>query len=1046
MNKPPKLLAVIAILLCKLSFAQPANDNCASATTLQISSTCSNTAGTLVGATTTASLPVCSSNTPTREVWYSFTATSTTPTITVSSIGTNLRGTGGSQGQGAVIEVLSGTCGGTFTSVGCNTGTGTSVTYSASGLNPGQLYYIVVYAKNNVSLTTNATFNICLTGGQQSRMNEVFKQTVLDNTINKAWEVTYGPDGYLWVTGSQDYKAYRIDPSTGTKTTILDVSRGSTSTELTTAEHTTFNATFSSYSSGITTNGTTNEYAPTIWGTNYKVPWPQGGFAGLAIHPQFNSGKPYVYISYVRRYDSSSVNNKGGFYFTNSLVQFTYNSVSGKLESPVSICDTLPGGNDHNSQRIIIAPVNGTYYLFYGQGDMGAGQLVAQWRPNHAQDTSNYQGKILRFNLEPDTDPGAYDKWIPNDNPYNHSKQSAVWAIGIRNNQGFAYNPATDVLYGSSHGPYTDDEINIIQRYKNYGHPLVEGFSADGNYNGTTTAGASTSITAGETYATNSGASTLAPIGDEQHNADSITASGYAPYKDPLFSAYASTSSTYLPANCRTVASIWGASSKPGNAGWPSEGWSGLDVYTNSIIPGWKNSLLAAGMKWGRVLRFKLDATGTSVSQSDGADTVALWQGPNGYRDIAIAPNGKDIFVSVDRTNASGPGGTAPPASVTACNQCLIKYSFLGYTTGTNNRSNIPTTLDIASGITGSFQTANKVVISAANGNNNIWVPITDTNSNIVAEINARGYDLDTVTTTLFTRTGTGRVAGGKRYVNRNMTITPKQQPADSVWIRLYISQAEFTQYIADGESGDITLLKIIKNDDSAKTAIVNSTILANTTIAENYNGQSYVLQGTIRSFSSFYFSSGSVTMLPVTLLSFTGNLQSNTTLLQWRTEKEVNTSQFIIERSTDGRNFAQIGQVAAKGSSTTNVDYRFTDYDVMKQSSSVVYYRLKMTDKDGAYKYSDIVKITIPFVNGRVNLFPNPANDEINVTIDAPVDGKAEWKLLDNSGRVVLQSKQQLRKGNNSFTVNINTLATGIYFMQIKGAELNENIKLQKL
>ncbi|MBS1574180.1 MAG: PQQ-dependent sugar dehydrogenase [Bacteroidetes bacterium] len=1047
MNKPPKFFAIITILLCKLSFAQPANDNCANAFVLSTGSTCvagtsSLTGQTLSGATVEGAgfATSCGGATTSQDVWYKFVAVNLKPTIAISNKGT-------SWGTVMRVQLLSGSCG-SFTELDCKNNP-TSFT-PTNNLTLGNTYYIRIL-KNNTTAPTglNWGFDICLTGTvvQQSRMNEIFKQTLLDNAINKAWEVTYGPDDYLWVTGSQDYKAYRIDPNTGAKTTILDISRGSSTSELTVGEHTAFNATFSSFSGGITTNGTTNELAPTSWGTNVKVPWPQGGFAGLAIHPEFNSGKPYVYISYVRKYDSTSATNKGGYYFTNSLVRFTYNTGTNKLESPVSICDTLPGSNDHNSQRIIIAPVGGTYYLFYAQGDMGAGQLNTLWRPNRAQDTTYYQGKILRFNLEADADAGTYDKWIPNDNPYNHASQSAVWATGIRNNQGFAYNPATDVLYGSSHGPYTDDEINIIQRYKNYGHPLIEGFSGDGNYNGNSTPGTSTSYTAGETFATNSGISSLAPIGDEQHNADSINASGFAPYKDPLFSAYASAPSTYTPANCRTVASIWGAATKPGNGGWPSEGWSGLDVYTNSIIPGWKNSLLAAGLKWGRVLRLKLNTAGTSIVQSDGADTVALWQGPNGYRDIAFAPNGKDIFVSVDRTSASGPGGTAPPASVTACAQCLIKYTFLGYTAGANNRSTIPTTLAIGNGIPGIFQTANKVVINAANGNNSIWVPITDTNSNVVAEINANGNDLDTVTTTLFTRTGTGRMAGGKRYVNRNLTITPQHQPATAVWIRLYISQAEFNQYIADGESGDITLLKIIKNSDSAKTAIVSSTIAANTTIAESFNsGQSYVLQGTINSFSSFYFSSGPITILPVTLLSFTGDFENNAALLRWTTEKEVNTSQFVIERGTNGRDFVSIGTVAAKGNSSSSINYTYSDNDIMKQSSSIVYYRLKMMDKDNAFKYSDVVKITLPFTSGRVNLFPNPATEEVNVAVDAPFDGKAQWKLMDNTGRIILQSKESLKKGNNNFAISISKLSTGIYYFVISGAGIDQQIKLQKL
>jgi hypothetical protein len=172
-------------------------------------------------------------------------------------------------------------------------------------------------------------------------------------------------------------------------------------------------------------------------------------------------------------------------------------------------------------------------------------------------------------------------------------------------------------------------------------------------------------------------------------------------------------------------------------------------------------------------------------------------------------PNSKDIYVIMDNSSAtSGPGIGNPTTA--ACANCVIKYTFLGYNvnTGSANRSYIPTTIPIADGIAGSLQTANKVVINATNGNNNLWVPITDTNSNVVAEINARGYNLDTVTTTLFTRTGASRTTNGSRYVNRNMTIKPTATPPTSV-DKTYISKAEFDQFVTDGGVGSISQLKL---------------------------------------------------------------------------------------------------------------------------------------------------------------------------------------------------------------------------------------------
>jgi hypothetical protein len=87
-----------------------------------------------------------------------------------------------------------------------------------------------------------------------------------------------------------------------------------------------------------------------------------------------------VYVSYVHR--SLGGTSPSGLFYRNKLVRFTYNTGTGLLESPAVLCDTLPGSKDHNSQRMIIAPVTpgGTNYLFYASGDMGSGQFENRTR------------------------------------------------------------------------------------------------------------------------------------------------------------------------------------------------------------------------------------------------------------------------------------------------------------------------------------------------------------------------------------------------------------------------------------------------------------------------------------------------------------------------------------------------------------------------------------------------------------------------------------------------------------------------------------------
>lgn len=814
-----------------------------------------------------------------------------------------------------------------------------------------------------------------------SRMNEVFQRTVLsNNAINTPWEVTYGPDDSLWVTDSHGYKVYKMNINTGAKRTILDLSQTAT-------DFPTFNVQFDNTS---------------------QNPWPQGGFAGLAIHPQFNSGKPYVYISYVQKYIGGS--SGPGYFFTNSIVRFTYNSSTGKLGSPVAVCDTLPGSTDHNSQRMIIAPVGGTYYLFYGQGDMGAGQLTNATRPNKAQNMDSYEGKILRFNLEPDADAGTYDKWIPDDNPYNATlgKQSAVWAMGIRNNQGFAYDTTLNILYGSQHGPYSDDEINIIESGKNYGHPLVIGYAADGNYNGSSAG------------VPNNGTSSLAKITDE-----AAAAAAIPNYKDPLFSGYAGTQAT--------ISNIW--TTNPSNQTWPSEAWSGIDFYNNTLIPGWKNSLVICGLKWGRVLRLKLGPAGNTIVNTNGADTIAYFQSLNRYRDLAIDPNGKTLYVSDEGTSATGPGGISPPVTVPNCTNCIIKYTFLGYADA-GGKSSIPDAIDVTAGTANSCATGTTITID--NTNNNLWVPITGPDGNIMAEIYPNGNNLGTVTSSFYTNSGSIRVKNGVHYLDRNITITPQNQPSSTVKIRLYISKAEFDALDADplGGVSAITDLKIIKNEDACGSSIASSTTLINPTFAEAHGSNGYVLQGDINSFSSFYFSSSNV-ILPMHLLSFTGSLQDNAALLQWKTANEINMSYFDIERSINGSDFTKIGSETAKGNNNNTNNYSYIDYDAANQNASVVYYRLKIVDVNGSFSYSQIVSVTFTYTTTFL-VRPNPVQQILYIHGKKDFHKPLQAELYDLSGKI-LRKEQEFK---NDFSIDVTSLKPGVYILKMyNGSDIQEQV-----
>ena len=861
--------------------------------------------------------------------------------------------------------------------------------------------------------------------GLGSRMNEVFERTDLaagPTRLYDPWEVTYGPDGYLWLTEAKTYKVYRMDPNTGTKTTVLDL-------------------------------GNTSGFTPASFRRTFAIsqnPWPQGGMAGLAIHPDFMNTvtpKKYVYVSYVRQFDSTSVIANGGVFFTNWIVRFTYNTSNGQLENPVSLCDTLPGSSDHNSQRMIIAPVNGVYFLFYAQGDMGAGQFSNLVRANRAQDTFSYQGKILRFNLEDDGDAGTLDKWIPNDNPFNTivpAKQSAIWATGMRNNQGFAYDSVRNILYGASHGPFSDDEINIIEGSKNYGHPRVIGYANDHNYD---------SAKAGPAN------SSLPFIYDEaKYASDTIGVD----YMDPIYSFYPTPKGSVQNPSSQTwsIQYIYSNQTYSGgptgsaqnlNQFWASEAISGLGLYNYSMIPGWKNSLLAAALKGGKIERMKLSSDGRSIIKTAPYDTIAYFRSVNRFRDVAFAPDGKTIFAIID-SSATTSGPTTGNPIISSCRGCVQKYTFLGYN-NVAGTSAIPGYIPIADGKPNICENANTVTIDAASNNNNLWVPITDTNSNVVAEINANGNDLGDVTTELYINSGPVREYGFNKvlYLDRNLTITPQNQPSSPVEIRLYINNAEFTALQTATNSvgqpsgvSTIASLGIYKNNDPCSAAIISTPAAVTVNLSAVQGSYGYALQGTINSFSSFYFANIAAA-LPLKLLSFTGQLKNNAAWLQWTTEEEQGTKTFNIERSTNGLDFSNIGNVAALNSITIQ-NYQYSDTSLYTLTVPVVYYRLKIIDADGKYSYSGIVKLILSSIKGTLTIRPNPVVNNVTVEINATAAEGVNWIITDITGKTVMQNRIQLNKGENSMDINLGHLPAGMYYLKVVGNNINQGLKLQKL
>ena len=183
---------------------------------------------------------------------------------------------------------------------------------------------------------------------------------------------------------------------------------------------------------------------------------------------------------------------------------------------------------------------------------------------------------------------------------------------------------------------------------------------------------------------------------------------------------------------------------------------------------------------------------------------------------------------------------------------------------------------------------------------------------------------------------------------------------------------------------------------------------------------------------------------LPLNLLEFKGSIVNTDGLLKWKTDNESNTASFIIERSIDGRTYKSIGSVAAANSPGIH-HYDFTDANITSLGISYFYYRLKQTDLDGKYVYSNIVVLSVSSGTNFVMLYPNPATDRINMTIHVSQKEKMQWQLMDNMGRRIKTGSYDLLPGSMTTSVDIATLSAGVYLIQLNSSSLQKVIKVVK-
>jgi beta-glucanase (GH16 family) len=182
---------------------------------------------------------------------------------------------------------------------------------------------------------------------------------------------------------------------------------------------------------------------------------------------------------------------------------------------------------------------------------------------------------------------------------------------------------------------------------------------------------------------------------------------------------------------------------------------------------------------------------------------------------------------------------------------------------------------------------------------------------------------------------------------------------------------------------------------------------------------------------------------LPITDLQLNAQLQNaNDVLLTWETATEINSKTFALQRSNNGgKTWVSINTQASKakdGNSSVPLSYQFAD-NALPIGNYL--YRVIETDIDGYTTLSNTVQIQIT-ENGGLMIYPNPANNTVNVLLPGDVN-TATYRLIGADGKIVQTGALEKVIGNYG-QLNISSIASGVYFLQIIANNNTQTVKVQ--
>lgn len=198
-----------------------------------------------------------------------------------------------------------------------------------------------------------------------------------------------------------------------------------------------------------------------------------------------------------------------------------------------------------------------------------------------------------------------------------------------------------------------------------------------------------------------------------------------------------------------------------------------------------------------------------------------------------------------------------------------------------------------------------------------------------------------------------------------------------------------------------------------------------------------------VQSFSPFGVGSEG-SPLPIDLVSFTGELFNDDARLTWVTVNEFNMQNYVLERSVDmGKSFSSVAILPVEGNNKVGkTTYRHTDEKVRALKAEKIFYRLKMREVSGKYKYSNVVSIHVDskIARGMIDAYPNPVSGStLFVRMPAETNQAISLIVTDMAGKTL--NTVHYKAGEyaaDAVPVSINGLAQGMYMLRVVDEQNN--------